>query len=703
MNEMTEDELLNVCKEEAGRGIGGESDNDSHIGLPLDYYFGRLPGMTPRALQDTNSSRYVSMDVMDSVEATAAEIMPTFTTDEIGIFMPFGEEDEEQCELETTFVNYLFFDQYNGWLLLQQAIKDVLLHKNCTVKAYWDERAIVEYETYTDVPAMAIGQILQPTADRQEVEIVHTMDDGGEAEDSEEMAAISPTTIKIKRTTLVGKPRIEAIAPENIIVCGDHNEPSLQDDCRFAAHESIETASSLIAQGFDPDIINELPAYAINSESYSRSQEYSESEYNSAHDSTKLIGVLECYILVDFDGDGIAERRKVVISGNQVLSNDEWDTMPLIGGVGTAVPHKYKGISMFDRMKDIQDTKTNLIRAVVDNTQLNATPRVGAVDGEVNLDDLLASRTGGVVRAATNVSVFEIPNPVVPSSGYDLLGFLDVQRTERGGSAVGTANQAQAVSGDTAHGIERVMSAMELSNAMIARTMGETLIRGIFVQLHRLIRQNHQGQMQAKIGGSWLTTIPSEWKARPDVSIQIGTSQSERARQSMALQQLMQTQSTLHEMGSNLISEEKAYDTIMDATKLAGIRNPEKYLVDPTSQEGQQKSQQTQQQQQEEQQKQQQMEQAMIQANQKMAEAEQMKANAAMASVKVKAENESLKNEISRIKELVNAADKDAQTEFDYAKLQSDNAIKLAEIEVQVDRDLNAEYENNRRLMNDTR
>ena len=171
----------------------------------------------------------------------------------------------------------------------------------------------------------------------------------------------------------------------------------------------------------------------------------------------------------------------------------------------------------------------------------------------------------------------------------------------------------------------------------------------------------------------------------------------------MALQQLMQTQSMLHEMGSNLISEEKAYDTIMDATKLAGIRNPEKYLVDPTSQEGQQKSQQTQQQQQEEQQKQQQMEQAMIQANQKMAEAEQMKANAAMASVKVKAENESLKNEISRIKELVNAADKDAQTEFDYTKLQSDNAIKLAELEVQVDRDLNEAYENNRRLMNDTR
>ena len=80
---------------------------------------------------------------------------------------------------------------------------------------------------------------------------------------------------------------------------------------------------------------------------------------------------------------------------------------------------------------------------------------------------------------------------------------MNEQRKERGGSAVGMANTANAAVGQGGdHTMERVMSSMELTNSLIAKSMGETIIRGIFIELHKLIRENLQS-------GSLELTCPS--------------------------------------------------------------------------------------------------------------------------------------------------------------------------------------------------
>jgi hypothetical protein len=193
--QMTEEELVSICMEEVARGIGGglDAENDADISLPLDYYLGRLPGISSIRAKDKNASRYVSMDVMDGIEATVAEIMPTFSTDSIGFYVPSGEGDEEQAEIESALVNYLFFEEYNGWILLEELLKDTLLHRNCTAKAYWDERASVEYEEFDNVSAMALQQLLSPNKENQQVEIVEQIVDGEEQmqpQSQEEMQAM---------------------------------------------------------------------------------------------------------------------------------------------------------------------------------------------------------------------------------------------------------------------------------------------------------------------------------------------------------------------------------------------------------------------------------------------------------------------------------------------------------------------------------
>ena len=740
---MTDGELVSKCMTEISQGIGGTRAGDAHqyITDALDYYYGRRPGLVGSKAKDPMASRFVSMDVMDGVEATVAEIMPTFTTDIIAFYEPEDERDEDMARTETDLVNYLFMEEYDGYTLLQTALKDALLNRNCTAKAYWDERAEVTYETLEDIPEMALQMVLQPNAENQTVEVLYQevteMGDPAEMSAMEAVSAVvgpemsqqamqSPQvqqgaqaavmaaqdkyTIKIKRTTVKGRPVIESIPPEQVIVAGDHQSPFLHD-CRFVAHEILETQSSLIEQGFDPEIVNQLGDYSSQQlEALSRSRESEEFDYQSADRSTRLIQVYECYPLIDFDGDGIAERRKVVISNNILLSNEEWGEVTLIGGVAMLAPHKYMGISMYDRLRSVQDAKTPILRSIVDGTQLSSNPRIGVVTGQVNLDDLLTSRTGGMVRMDNPNSVVTLPNPEIPQSSYVMLDYMDKLRGERGGAAVSTANQAQAVSGDTAHGIERVMSAMEMSNAVIARTIGETLIRGIFIQIHNLLRSHFQGQVSAKVGGKWITTIPSEWRKRTSVSVQIGSSHSERQRQSNVLQGIIALQKELIAAGSTMADEKRGYAAVTDAANLSGIKNPERYFLDPESEEGKQAGQAKQKQDQEQKQKDEMMQQIMFESQHKLAQAELMKGRADIMAQEVKLKLEGQKQEADGIINLLKLQLEQSQNEaeqykdgsnlrYDYKKLQDDYAVAVAKLELEANRDMSKQVEGNREDM----
>lgn len=698
---MTEAELLNVCQTELKNGIGGD-ETETDIAQALDYFFGRLPGVTKRVAKDPDASKYVSMDVMDSILATVAEVMPTFTTDEIAFYKPDGEDDEEAARTESSLINHLFLQEYNGDTILETALIDGLLHKNCTAKVNWDERISVEYETFDNVSSFAMASLLQPTQEGQHVEVVEQYVTDTQVQGVETPAGVMPVevdsySIKIKRSSVSGRPVIASVKPGGLIVGGDHDSPDLFN-ARFVAEEQAITVSSLIEQGFDADIVSKLPEYRKDLDEESRRSHADSSEFSSAHDSTRLVSVTEILMDIDFDGDGIAERRKIVIGGNNtLLSNDEWKGQPFIGGVAMLVPHRYQGISLFERLKSVQDEKSQTIRAISDGTKLSSRGRTGVLTGQANMDDLLTSRTGGVVRMERTDAVFPLANPEIPMSSYSLIDFMDNQRKERGGSAVGMASQAQHVSGDTAHGIERTMSAMEQENAMIARRLGQSLIKGIFLELHNVIREHYKGELSAMIGGRWVRSVPKQWKKRAQVSVQIGSSKTERAQQAAVMTDVIVAQRELAQTGSVLYDENKLYTAITDKVRLSGIKAPERYFVDPTSPEGQQKSQQSQQQAQEKQQQEMQMQAAMTQAQMKLAQAEEMKGLANLQAQQIKLENEGLKRQLEESKALVDAMDKADKTQFDYDKLETDAALKLTEMEIAANADLSQQNEDNYR------
>src|SRR5262245_65796133 len=91
----------------------------------LNYYMGNMSKDMPAP---DGRSKAVSFDVADTIEGLMPPLMDIFASGEDVVqFAPVGPEDVAAAEQETDYVNHVFMQQNNGFLVLYSFIKDELL------------------------------------------------------------------------------------------------------------------------------------------------------------------------------------------------------------------------------------------------------------------------------------------------------------------------------------------------------------------------------------------------------------------------------------------------------------------------------------------------------------------------------------------------------------------------------------------------
>ncbi len=480
-------------------------------------------------------------------------------------------------------------------MAISMAVKDALLRRAGVIKVYWDKRTEVTYEQKSQVPMQMLPELLAPGQN----ETIDVMEG-----DLDEMTGTVSGLIRRNRET--SKPRIDPVPLDEFLLSANVASPNL-DEARFRCHQRPMTKSELIELGLDRQRVEDLEIYDTvdTSKSGVRARSEHDRELRTGHESTAYVLVCESYYDVDFDGDGIAELRRVITAGgsdgaDELLLNEPWDDQPFCLGVPYLGIYSWDGVSLFDKLKAVQDVKTDMIRELRNATIRNMRQRVGAVEGDANADDVMTSVMGGLVRCRTSNGVFALPDIPVPQGTYGFLEYLDTMRKDKGGGAIDSAAQVNALAGDTAHGLERMMSAAEQVNAMVAKNLCETLVKSLYRKLHKLMRQYQQDPIMLPGSAGWTSTAPAQWSPREDMVISMGMSVGERTRRTAALMQIQQTQQQDMENGqAGILTDLNAmYQTRIDIARMAGLPNPEQYFLDPASPEAQQAAQANQQQQQ---------------------------------------------------------------------------------------------------------
>lgn len=594
---LSDSELAGIVGNELAVSQGSQQDDiNSQRATALDYYFGRIPGSLAGSGATTNQtgivrateghSNAVSLDVADMVEALLAQIMPSFSGDCVADFEAMNPEDEKQANIESQYVNHQIMQRSDGYLEFYQAVKNALLLKNGIVKVYVDE-----YFTLTSTEHVELSELERDA-------ISMTLKDNQEAIFQEK-----PDYVCVKIKTHHKKLRVESVASEDFRVTSDQRTQNLMDDCDFCAQRMIVTQTWLLQRGVDPLVVSNLPTEDVDTDidQLARNQSQEEDEHYWYEAGTRPIECWECYLRVDYDRDGYGELRRILMagsgegSGGTILENEEVDWIPYASGAPFLNPGRWLGISIFDKIKEIQDQKTDFIRQYINNMRYHNNRRLGTVENQVNLQDVTNSRPGGVIRCKSQGAVWEIPVSDIGPSCQNMLNYLDQMRAERGGASLDMQTQGMTVGGDTAHGVERQMSFKEMLASMITKTLGETLIKQTYLLAHRTIKRYMGDEQQARIGQDWLTVVPSQWNDRDHVSITVGLSSGERARQAGALGQVMTIQQQLMEQGQEgvLTDKSKFYNAVADFCRMSGLDNIAQYFIDPESQSAQMAAQQS--------------------------------------------------------------------------------------------------------------
>lgn len=679
------DQLIAIIQSHRRNALGYEDgDLSNDRAKAMDHYHGR-----PYGDEVEGRSQVVSRDLSETVDWIMPEILNVFIkSGNMAEFRPVGPEDEQLAQQESDYTNHVIMQENEGFILLHDAFKDALLLKNGYWKHYCDESEKVTEEEYEglseDELAILIGAA--PNAEDENGTPHYARNDDEELKiigQNVRSEIINGQEIPIYDVKLEIKRKekriiVEAVPTEEVRV-SKKCRGSLQNS-PFTEHVTRKTRTDLLEMGMDEDFVNELPGINEDeNDSEVRARDSSDDESDTADGvsydrSMDEIEYCEAYIRIDYDGDGRAELRKIVTVANRIPPGDEWneviEAVPMTGVVPKRVPHRHVGESLDDEISDLQQIKTVLTRQMLDNIYLtNNQEKI--VNQRVHLPDMMQSLPGGIKRVKDDLpvtgAVEYIMTPSILAQILPAIDYIDAVKANRTGvTESNTGMDPDVIKQSTEGAFMEAVRQGSRKIEMIARMLAETGVKELVKQVHGLLIRHGDKQKVVKLRGQYVTVNPSEWRERNNLVVKVGIGTGTEEDKRTGLMILGQAQEKAAQLG--LVGPRQGFQMFKDLAATLGRENPEKYVMDPESEEYAQFQQM----------------QAQNQGSNPLAEAEQIKGQFAIQSAQMKAQFDAqVKQMQEQHKSEMELMRMQAQMIKDDRDRQSREAVEIMKAEVQ--------------------
>lgn len=544
----------------------------------LDFY-----NREPYGNEIEGRSQIVTGEVAEVVDGALPQLLRIFTaSDEMVRFEPKMAGDEEKARQATEYVNWVLSHDNEGVILFHNWFKDALLQKNGVVKVYWDEKVEITKEKYQDLNEEELAMLL---ADPDiEVSSQETTQMGSQIDPMTgvEILVFSYSVV-IKKTNKTGKVVVENVPPEEFLISKKARNIS---DSPFTAHRRLVTRSDLINLGYPKDVVDELPVYSDLTFSEERVARYPRGEQPDddypLDKAMQEIEVFECFIRVDKDDDGVAELRRIVYAGTEILDDDVADFVPFASVCPIPMPHKFFGQSLADRAMDLQLIKSTVTRQILDNLYLTNNPRMGAVEGQVNLDDLLTVTAGGVVRMKNPNALVPVAIAPTANQSFPMLEYLDsVQEKRTGVNAQSQGLDPNILQNTTATAVAMMQNAAAGKVEMIARVFAETGVKDLFQKVLQLLCKYQDKERVIRLRGRYVSIDPREWSNGFDISINVGLGTGNRQEQMAMIAAVLQKQEQIlgtQGMNNPLVSLTQYRQTLGRFIESAGFKDSTEFF-----------------------------------------------------------------------------------------------------------------------------
>ncbi len=565
----------------------------------------------PYGNEEEGLSSIVTSEVQDTIEWILPDLIDVFTsTDRAVVFEPNKAEDVKGAEQATDAVNYVFYKQNNGFLNLYTAFKDALQVKNCAVMWRKDTKRVKSVVPVTGATAEMLTMVLQDSGEGAEIESATpqqpqpmmgqdgqpVLDAMGQPVMREQLFNARISKIESKTTI-----KVEVFPPEDLLVRRDWTSPLLED-CPYVARNMLVTLSDIHEMGYTDVTASEVASSddaAISADAdFRMSRAGSVDEYYEddpalvSEDESQTQGYLRIeFVLVDYDGDGIAERRCVYRLKDKILKNEEVSHVPIATASPILIQHRWDGMSVAECVADLQLLSTELTRQMVDSGRLALNPRTKVatdVNGAplANIDDLLDSRAGGIVRMKDINATQEMLTPWVGGQMFPMLEYKDRMLEKRTGvSANSQGLDPNSINRGGAYET-KVMNAAKMRVKLIARVFAEVLLKPTFQGILKLLTDGEMEKIAFRLRNEFVQYDPNEWRDSYDMTCNVGLGTGDRDQQTMVLQAIAQTQNIIAQspLAPVLLTPKQIFNTQAKLVENAGFKNVGDFYTDPGDQ-----------------------------------------------------------------------------------------------------------------------
>ena len=574
MATMNSDTFRNVLEREIedahswlASGIRGEQQRN------MQYYLG-----LPLGNEVAGRSQVVSWDVFETIEGALPNFLePFFSGDNIGEFLPRGPEDAPFAEQATELVNFVIRDDNPGFLLFSDWFKDALLSKLGVVRAKWVQPDPVreEFKGLSEEQLVLLTQ--DPAVSVLEASPSEMLPPELAQAAGLQQPMLWDVTIQRKQR---GKVELRNVAPADFMV---NRSAKRLEDARLVGEWVTYTRSQLTEMGFDN--ANEVKSFegTAAEEQDDRLDDRRDQLADSADKSLEEVRLFEGFIRCDYNGDGVAEWRRILASGDGELENEEVEGHEYAVLTPIKLPHRVIGMALADPVVELQRLNSGLTRQYVDSLYLANNPRTYVnLAARVNIEDVISNRIGGIIRgegAATD-AVTPIKTALVATESLAGIEMVQGMRERR----TGVTRYNQGLEADslnkTATGIAKIANMADKRMLLILRTFAETGVKQLFKLVLRLLTQYQDIPTTVRLRGRFVQFDPRMWSPDMDVSTDVGLGTGDKAETLMLLQQFGQFMQQAAQAG--LVGPAQIYEFGKALAKNAKLKGAdEKFMLSP--------------------------------------------------------------------------------------------------------------------------
>ena len=550
-----DEQLLNLIEAGVQNSVGDwlNSSDLTRERLRSTYEFAGVPELH---LAPQGVSTIVDTSTTEVIEAYTAVLSDLFLSNQkIAKFVPYDDSPGsfKAAHDASMLTNYCIFKQNNGWELLQTWMKSALLWKNAILRWDYVEDYDYQIEEYEEIGQTALDALL---AD-DNVELIGELEfensfsgEIGDQMQPEGAVELVYKNVRIRKKTDKSRVKIENIPPESFRISRDAKSIT---DAAFVGVQ-VEMTRSEIRKMW-PEVADMVEDWDVltDDESWLGNARYSEDiaarkfvtgqEYWTGSsgvgdqlfplEANREVIVTECWINVDRDGDGIAELKHFIISGQTILMEEDVDMIPLAVICPIDIPYEFYGLSMADFTRSSTLASTAVLRGFVENTYLTnyapklADPNVVDFSALQNMKPKQIIPTNGNPAAA----VQPLPAETISTGTVPLLEHLQLIKEQATGmsKAAQGLNDTLYVSGNSEQKLQAVQSASQKRIQHIARRFAETGFKRMINGVYHLMRTCMKTKVSMYQGGVFTTVDPSTLPMKMDVEIMLDIGENSNA------------------------------------------------------------------------------------------------------------------------------------------------------------------------------